>query len=134
MKKVLPYLITAAIGAAIAILIMFAVYRVHTYAPTAENAKNIMKILSDSFFVPGVILSGVGLIIFASNGGAFDILAFAFIRFFDLLRKDVKGKYKDYYEYRQAKKDRHTKMFFMLAVGLVFIAIAVVFLIVYYNI
>ena len=134
MKKVLPYLITAAIGAAIAILIMFAVYRVQTYAPTAENAKNIMKILSDSFFVPGVILSGVGLIIFASNGGAFDMLAFAFIRFFDLLRKDVKGKYKDYYEYRQAKKDRHTKMFFMLAVGLVFIAIAVVFLIVYYNI
>jgi len=133
MKKALPYLITAAIGAAFAILIMFAKH-IHTLPPTAENAREIMHILCDSFFVPGVILAGVGLIIFASNGGVFDMLAFATIKFFDLFKKDAKGKYKDYYDYREAKKDRKTKMSFMLIVGLAYIAVSVIFLIVYYNV
>ena len=134
MKKVLPYLISAVIGAAVAILIMFASYKIHTVAPVRENAREIMGILSNAFLVPGVILAGIGLIIFASNGGAFDMLAFAVIRFFDLFKKDVKGKYKDLYEYRAAKKDREYKTTFMLWVGLAFIALAVIFLICYYNV
>ena len=128
MKKVLPYLISAVIGAAVAILIMFASYKIHTVAPVRENAREIMGILSNAFLVPGVILAGIGLIIFASNGGAFDMLAFAVIRFFDLFKKDVKGKY------RAAKKDREYKTTFMLWVGLAFIALAVIFLICYYNV
>lgn len=134
MKKVLPYLISALVGAAVAIIIMFASYKIHTVPPVRENAKEIMGILSNAFLVPGVILGGFGLIIFASNGGAFDMLAFAVIRFFDLFRKDVKGKYKDFYEYREAKKDRGFKTSFMFWVGLAFIAVSVVFLICYYNV
>ncbi len=134
MKRALPYIITAAVGAAAVILIVFAVYHIHTIPATSENAREIMQILSNAFFVPGVFIAGVGLIIFASNGGAFDMLAFGFIRFFDLFRKNCKGKYKDFYEYRQSKKDRHTRMSFMLIVGLAYIAIAVIFLICYYNV
>ncbi len=94
-----------------------------------------MQILSDAFFVPGVLLAGVGLIIFASNGGAFDMLGFAVLLFFNLFRKDVnKRKYKDFYEYRQAKKDKKRSMAFMLITGLIFIAIAVIFIIVYANV
>lgn len=134
MKKVLPYLISAVIGAAVAILIMFASYKIHTVPPVKESVREIMTILSNSFLVPGVILVGVGLIIFASNGGAFDMLAFAVIRFFDLFKKGAKGKYKDFYEYRAAKKDREFKTSFMLWVGLAFIAVAVIFLICYYKV
>lgn len=134
MKKALPYIITAAVGAAAVILIVFAVYHIHTIPATRENAQRLMMMLSNAFFVPGVCIAGVGLIIFASNGGAFDMLAFGIIRFFDLFRKNSKGKYKDFYEYRQSKKDRKTRMSFMLLVGLAYIAVAAIFLICYYNV
>lgn len=129
-KRILPYLITALISAIITVIIICA-----KQVWAAESTKITMQILSDAFFVSGVILAGVGLIIFASNGGAFDMLGFAVILFFNLFRKDVnKRKYKDFYEYREAKKDRKHRMAFMLIVGLIFIAIAVIFLIVYSNV
>ena len=72
--------------------------------------------------------------IFASNGGAFDMLSYAFIRFFDLFRRDVRNKkYKDFYEYREAKKDKKRGMAFMLIVGVIFIALAGIMLIAYYQ-
>lgn len=134
MKKALPYLITAAIGAAFAVLIMFACYKIHAVPPVRENAREICGVLSNSFLVPGIVLAGAGLIIFASNGGAFDMLSYAVIKFFDLFKKDAKGKYADFYAYREAKKGKGVKTSFMLLVGLAFVAVAVVFLICYYNV
>lgn len=126
-KRILPYLITFLVGAAISVAIICG-----KQVWTAESGKVVMQILSDAFFVPGVLLAGVGLIIFASNGGAFDMLGFAVLLFFNLFRRDVnKRKYKDFYEYRESKKDRKTSMAFMLIVGVVFIAVAVIFLIIY---
>ena len=127
MKKALPYIITAAIGLLITVIILCAKDVWHQ-----TNSQVVMQILSDAFFAPGVILAGVGLIIFASNGGAFDMLAYAVRLFFDLFRRDLNTrKYKDFYEYRQAKKDKKRDMGFMLIVGLAMIAIAAVFIIVY---
>lgn len=131
MKKILPYIITAAVGAVIAIIIMFARYNIHT----APDAVTVMHILHNAFFVPGVCLAGIGLIVFASNGGAFDMLGYAVRMFFDLFKRDLsKRKYKDFYEYRQAKKGKKRSVAFMLIVGLVFIAISVIFLIIYYKV
>lgn len=129
-KRILPYIITAVIGIAITVAIICS-----KQIWAADSTKVVMQILSDAFFVPGVLLAGVGLIIFASNGGAFDMLGFAVLLFFNLFRKDVnKRKYKDFYEYRQAKKDKKRSMAFMLIIGLIFIAIAVIFIIVYANV
>ena len=127
LKKALPYIITGAVG-----IIIFIIIICTQTIWSAEGAQEIMRILSDAFFVPGVLLAGVGLIIFASNGGAFDMLAYAVIRFFDLFKRDVRNKkYKDFYEYREAKKGKKRRMGFMLITGIAFIAIAVIFLIVY---
>lgn len=129
-KRILPYIITAVIGIAITVAIICS-----KQIWAADGTKIVMQILSDALFVPGVLLAGVGLIIFASNGGAFDMLGFAVLLFFNLFRKDVnKRKYKDFYEYRQAKKDKKRSMAFMLITGLIFIAIAVIFIIVYANV
>lgn len=129
-KKILPYLIAATVGIAIMLAIVFA-NGVHIVADT----KTVLQILCDGFFVPGVILACVGLFVFASNGGAFDMLAYAVILFFNLFRKDVnKRKYKDFYEYREAKKDRHYPIAFLLIVGLVFLAVAGALLIAYFNV
>ena len=56
MKRVLPYLICAALGAVLSIVIMFAAYRIHTVPPVPENARELMGVLSNAFLVPGVIL------------------------------------------------------------------------------
>ncbi len=128
-KKALPYIIASVIG-----IIIFIIIICTKTIWNAQGAKEIMQILSDAFFVPGVLLAGVGLIIFASNGGAFDMLSYAVIRIFDLFRKDAKNKkYKDYYEYREAKKEKKRNMGFLLIVGIVFIVLAVIFLIIYYQ-
>ena len=104
LKTLLQYSITAAIGICVAVVIM-AVKGLFGGAELA--AKDVYQILCDAFFVPGVIIGGVGLIVFASHGGVFDMLGYAVRLFFDLFRRDVtKRKYRDFYEYKEAKKDK----------------------------
>lgn len=129
LKKAVPYVVSAVVGMVVFTIIV-CTKKIWNY----DDGKQVMRILSDAFFVPGVILAGVGLLIFASNGGAFDMLSYAFIRFFDLFRRDVRNKkYKDFYEYREAKKDKKRGMAFMLIVGVIFIALAGIMLIAYYQ-
>ena len=129
LKKAIPYITTAIVG-----LIIFIIIICTKKIWDEEETYAIMQILSDACFVPGVLLAGFGLIIVASNGGVFDMLAYAMIKFFDLFKRDPRNKkYKDYYEYSESKKDRKRKTSFMLIVGAVFIVLAVIFLIVYYR-
>ena len=125
LKKAVPYVVSAVVGMVVFTIIV-CTKKIWNY----DDGKQVLRILSDAFFVPGVILAGVGLLIFASNGGAFDMLSYAFIRFCDLFRRDVRNKkYKDFYEYREAKKDKKRGMAFMLIVGVIFIALAGIMLI-----
>lgn len=129
LKKAVPYVVSAVVGMVVFTIIV-CTKKIWNY----DDDKQVLRILSDAFFVPGVILAGVGLLIFASNGGAFDMLSYAFIRFCDLFRRDVRNKkYKDFYEYREAKKDKKRGMAFMLTVGVIFIALAGIMLIAYYQ-
>ena len=129
LKKAVPYVVSAVVGMVVFTIIV-CTKKIWNY----DDGKQVLRILSDAFFVPGVILAGVGLLIFASNGGAFDMLSYAFIRFCDLFRRDVRNKkYKAFYEYREAKKDKKRGMAFMLIVGVIFIALAGIMLIAYYQ-
>ena len=129
MKKAVKYIIAAAIGLAAAAIIMFT-----RNITGQETLKQVFTILSDAFFVPGVILGGVGFLVWATSGGVFDMLSYGFITLIDTFRRDVtKRKYKDFYEYRQVKKGEKRNVGFLLLVGLAFIVIAAVFLIVYAN-
>lgn len=128
-KRLLPYLATIIVGVAITLLILNAKDVWH-----AQTTQIAMQILSDGFFVPGILLAGFGLIIFASAGGVFDMLGFSLYMLVNLFRRDInKRKYKDFYEYEQSKKDRKFNMGFMLWIGLAFILIALIFLILYLN-
>ena len=127
-EKLLQYGITAAIGIAIAFIIMGAK---GVFAET--DTVQVMQILSDSFFVPGVISAGFGLLVDASNGGAFDIFNYGAHIFFSLFRRDVTArKYRTFYDFREDRKDKKRSVSFMLIVGIVLIVIAVGFLIAYY--
>ena len=79
MKK---YIITSIIG-----LVFVALILISKDIIFQENAKDVIHILTDSFFVVGVVISGFGAIIFASNEGTFDMLAFGILKFFDLFKR-----------------------------------------------
>ncbi len=128
--NLLRYGIAVAVGLLIALIVLLA-----KSVFTQTNVTEIMRILSDAFFLSGVILTAAGLLVFVSAGGAFDMIAYGFRMLFVMLRRDLsKRKYKDYYEYRQARQEKKRSIAYLLVVGLVMLAVAVIFLILFYNI
>lgn len=129
MKNFLRYAITSLIGLIFAFLIAY-FKGVFLQTETTE----VMRILCDAAFVPGVIIGSVGLLILVSAGGAFDMLAYGVRSLFVVfLRNPATRKYKDYYEYRQAQKGKKRSFAYLAIVGGAFIFIALIFLILFYS-
>lgn len=126
MKKVLKYLIPFFV-CAIAVILILA-----SRGAFAKSGRPLMTDLCDAFFVPGIIMAGFGLLIFATNGGAFDMLAFGVRKLFDLFKKDLtKVKYRTFYDYREAQKEKKRSFLNLVIVGVGFLLASMVFLIVY---
>lgn len=96
------------------------------------EAKVIFHILSDSFFAIGVVITGFGLLVVASNGGAFDMLSYGVSTFFSFFRRSKARKYADFYEYRVAKEKNKHNFGFLLIAGSIIIVIALI-MYVFYN-
>ena len=110
-KNILRYSIASAVGLALAFVILC--FK-NIFSQT--DAVKVFQILCDAFFVTGICFACIGVIMLAGNGGAFDMLGYAFVMLFDALRKDIsKRKYKDFYEYRQAKKEKKRNLYFSTA-------------------
>ena len=118
MSKLKKYLITIGIG----LLIAFAVaYSKDVFTQTEPN--KIFHILTDSFCVSAVLITGMGALVFVSNEGAFDGITYAVTSFIDIFRKEKKNQYHTYYDYKESKGKRDTSFGFMLITGLGFMAI-----------
>ncbi len=129
MKKILKYLITFVLGSLVVLVVLFSK---DTFYQTQTST--VFRDLSDAFFVSGVIMAGLGLLVFASNGGAFDMLSFGVMRFFSLFKRDLtKVKYRTFYDYRKAQQEKKRGFAFILIEGCVFLAVAALFLILYNN-
>lgn len=123
MKKALPYLITALVGALIVVTVICA-----NSVWNIKDTVGLMQLLSDAFFVAGVSIGGIGLLVFVSNNGVFDMLGYAIGMLLTVLSKH--RKYRDFKEYRDAKEAKGKRSSaFMLIVGLAYTAVAVAFLI-----
>ncbi len=128
-SNVKRYLIATGVGLAIAFLVMLLgdIFG-------QDRKSEIFRILSDSFFTSGVLLTGVGVILVASNNGFFDMLSYGVITFFSARKKDVsERKYKDYYEYKKVKSEKKRSTAYLLLVGIAMLVIAGLCLIGYYN-
>lgn len=126
MKKVLKYLIPFLICAVVVIIILA------VRGSFVKSGQALMGDLSDAFAVPGMIMTCFGLLVFATNGGSFDMLAFSVRKLFDLFKKDLtKVKYRTFYDYRQAQKETKRSFIHFLVVGVGFLIAGVIFLIVY---
>lgn len=127
MKTVYRYLITTGVGMLIVLLIVLM-----KNGFTETDVEIAMQIWCDAFFVSGVFLTCGGLIVVASNGGVFDMLGYAVSLLWHTFKSSkVERKYKTFYDYREARKDRKRSVSYVLIVGLALLAISVVFLILY---
>lgn len=130
MKKIWKYLIAFVLGAIIVLAVLFSK---DTFNHTA--ASDIYKDLCDGFFVAGAIMTGLGLLVFASNGGAFDMLSYGMIRFFGLFKRDVtKVKFRTFYDYRKAQQEKKRNFGYIVIEGCVFLAVATAFLLLFNNV
>jgi hypothetical protein len=129
MKTIYKFLITLGIGLAIALIAMLG-YGVFSLTDTAQ----LYRRLSDSFFIPGVVIAGFGLLIFASNGGVFDMLSYGVGTFFSVFRRNMKRKHKDFYEYQKARHEKDRSFGYLVLAGVVLIAVAAVFVLLYLKV
>lgn len=129
MKTIYKYLITGGIG----LLIAFAV-AVSKNIFFAKELVDVIEILIDSFFVPGILLFCFGLLVLATNGGTFDMLAYGMARFISLFKKEPNDvKFKTFHEYTLAKHEENRPFGYLVIVGLIFIIISIIFIFVSPN-
>ncbi len=93
-------------------------------------------ILTDGFTVPGVLLLCVGLLCKISTLGALDGLLFGLKAAFTLLIPGAAAKEQETFsEYVERKKEKRiTGYEFIIHVGILFIAIALIFMVLFYQI
>ena len=98
-----------------------------------------MFLLTNSTFAVGVIALGIGLLILAANGGAFEMFVFGMGRFFFMIgslftKKKRKPKFETFYDYHVYHSEKpKTPFLFLIVVGIAFIALSILFLLIYQN-
>lgn len=126
MKTIKKYLITLAVGFLMAGLVM---YSKDIFNQT--ELSEILHILTDSFSIPAVLITGFGGLIFVSNEGVFDGLAYGVTSFIDMFRKEKKNQFRTFYDYKESKSERDMSFGYLLICGVLFIVIDAVMLILY---
>lgn len=123
----LPYVITFVALAAVTLLV--------AWAEGGYNGAPTWMALGQwgsSIAIAGMFGVSVGILVWASNGGAFDIFAYGgrvFARMF--FKKDViDRKYRTYYDYRESRKDKKRSFWYMMIVGGGYLLLGVILLVV----
>ena len=103
----------------------------------AESLQDKYKILADAFSIPGMLLVLFTGLLWVSSEGVFDGLGYAFSRvgslFVPFHKKSM--EHKTYYDYKMEKKDKRAQGYsFLFFVGLLFIAISVVFILLFESV
>ena len=130
MRGWLKYIITIGVGLIIAATIIFG-----GNVFNQESTSDVMKLLVNGFFVPGVLILGFGLLVVASNGGTFDMIVYGTKKFIDLFRKPQYRKITNtFYDYRRSKQEHPGASAHLVLVGIGFIVVSLILLIFYYKV
>lgn len=122
-KKVL---IRTAAGFVIAFLVWYV-----TGLFQAEGLKDILRILSDGFFVAAALLLGSGGLVWTYNGGVMDGLGFSFKTLLDRMRGDYHERRQTFMEYRENREAKASSPKYLLLSGLVHLVLAILAVLVY---
>ena len=126
-EKLTKYYASAAIG----LVLVFAV-ALSAGLFSVEGAKDVVRILSDAFFVPGVLLSGAAGLSFAASKGFYDVFSYGIqtIKSHFEFKKDKRAE--SLYEFKERKNsEKRGWLKETLVVGLSCIALAAVLVVVY---
>lgn len=122
MKRHLGRLIVFLIGLALFLVNVF-------YQGLPSAARDWFRVLSNAALVPGVLLSGLGLLMRISDDGFFDGIRYSISSMISHL-KGTQKKYPSFYEYSQRQRKK-SGAFDLLLPGLIFLAVAVGMLLLY---
>ena len=109
----------------------------YAYPGTAEEA-NTVRYLSDAFLIPGVLLTGVGLLSFIRKQGAYDGLGYTFDtmkrtftmrRYMDPIEEGSEDR--TYFGYKQKVKEKRKVAWHLIIVGCGFLLTAIALAIVH---
>ena len=127
--KLIKYLVTAGIG-----LVLVAGYVIPRGISELE-AVGAYRVLCDGFFLPGIFMIFIGLMFMMNNLGALDTISFAFHYLAHTFLPVAFGEGQSYLDYVESRREKRVRGFGCLfAVGLGFVAIAAVFLILFYSV
>ncbi len=126
MKTLKRYLITLAIGFAIVLVFSFSM---DLFSQT--HPKVIFMILTNAFFIAGILITAAGLLVFSSNEGTFDMIVYGVDSFMDMFRRESRKKYNTFYDYREAHAQKKLKFGYLVVCGLGFIAVSLVMYLLY---
>ena len=130
-KKILQYGICGVVGAIIAVAIMAAN---GLFQAPGVSAKEAMAIVSDALIIPGAVFACMGVLMWVASNGLFDMLGYAIRWAGHSLIPVIKLESRDFYEYKVEKeKKRRPVPYFVLIVGLAYIALSVIAIIVWAN-
>ena len=95
------------------------------------SAKEVYQILCDSFFAVGVVMAGMGLLVFTSNEGVFDGLIYGVTLFLGMFKKDLTRKYATLYDYKESRASKQLSYGFLLICGVIVLAISAIMYLLY---
>lgn len=101
---------------------------------TVQTPVERYKILADAFSVPGMLLVLFGALLWVSSEGVFDGLGYAMNRFGSLFIPMHKksAQHLTYYDYVMGKRGKRVHGYsFLFFVGLAFIAVSIVFIVLF---
>ena len=101
-----------------------------------ESVMERWRILCDAFTIPGLTLIMVGFLVMIANEGFFDMLSYAASKAVGMFLpgRGFSEKDEKYYDYVQRKKEKRATGFgFLFVVGGVCMALAMIFLLLFYR-
>ena len=129
-KKLLQYGICTVFGGIISYMIMDAQGLFIVWGNTTE----VMLILCDAFFVPGILLTMFGALVWVAQTGFFDAIAYAFRTASHIILPFVNRDRKTFYDYKidRAEKRKSTP-YFILVVGMGYLLVSVICLFIWMS-
>lgn len=95
------------------------------------SMQDMMKVMSDGFFVSGVLVCGCGLMLFVSQKGSFDMIAYGVKSAIRIIFKTDEGE--SYYDYKQRKAEKVTPCAHLVVVGALLLLVSVLFVGLFYQ-
>lgn len=112
-----------------------------------SDAAKVCRILCDGCFLASVLLIGLGLMTFISAEGTFDILSYGILCFAGLFKsRNEKSKTEsavsgeeepksrtDFFAYKQSKSGSRSAQWYLVFVGLIYLAFSFLFMFAYHS-